>query len=92
MHSCRSQPQLQRGEVEPDRAKNKGGEGQGNIQQDRRTLDVLHQGLHLQSCRQFSASIEVLPIFEPRGATHSRTGKPWMSCIRVCAYRPAGSS
>ena len=47
MHSCRSQPQLQRGEVEPDRAKNKGGEGQGNIQQDRRTLDVLPQGLHL---------------------------------------------
>jgi hypothetical protein len=37
------------------------------MQQDRRTLDVWHQGLHLQSCRQFSASIEVLPILNPGG-------------------------
>ena len=52
MHSCRSQPQLQRGEVEPDRAKNKGGRVKG---------------------------------------TFSRTGAPWMSCIRVCTFSPAGS-
>ena len=52
MHSNRSHSQLQRGEVEPDRAKNKGGRVKG---------------------------------------TFSRTGAPWMSCIRVCTFSPAGS-